>query len=108
MLFATSWGKDPLSGDLFLFVNKRPDRAKVLHFDSSGMAIYRKRREKTRFAAPGQCVEAAAGTPVTLTASELGLFLDGNPLVILGLSSVVDNLHEPLKRSVRLVSTGTR
>ena len=72
-------GQDPLSGDLFLFVNKRADRAKVLHFDGSGMAIYMKRMEKTRFAAPWQSVEAAEGTPVTLTSSELGLFLDGAP-----------------------------
>lgn len=78
-------GEDPLSGDIFLFVNKRCDRAKILHFDGSGLAIYMKRMETGRFAAPWKGLEAASGAAsVHLTPSELGLFLDGSPMVFLG------------------------
>lgn len=30
------FGADPLDGSLFLFVNRRRDRIKILHFDGSG------------------------------------------------------------------------
>jgi transposase len=33
-------GSDPRSGDLYLFTNSRRNRAKVLLFDGTGMAIY--------------------------------------------------------------------
>ena len=33
--------RDPLSGDLFLFVNKTRKRAKVLLWDGTGLCIYR-------------------------------------------------------------------
>ena len=31
-----AFGADPLDGSLFLFINRRRDRIKMLHFDSSG------------------------------------------------------------------------
>ncbi len=76
-------GQDPASGDLFLFVNKRCDRAKVLHFDGTGMAIYMKRMEKARFAAPWKSHDAEGGR-LSMTASELSIFLEGSPLVFMG------------------------
>ena len=74
-------GQDPLSGDLFLFVNARCNRAKVLLWDGTGLCIYMKRLEKGRFAAPWK---RAHDETVLLTASELSLFLDGSPLVFVG------------------------
>jgi transposase len=41
---------DPLSGDLFLFTNRRPKRAKVLLWDGTGLCIYQKQLERGRFA----------------------------------------------------------
>ena len=41
---------DPLSGDLFLFTNRRRTRAKVLLWDGTGLCIYQKRLERGRFA----------------------------------------------------------
>ena len=76
-------GQDPASGDLFLFVNKRCNRAKVLHFDGTGMAIYMKRMEKARFAAPWKSHQIEDGR-LSLTASELSIFLEGSPLVFMG------------------------
>ena len=43
-------GRNPNSGTLYLFCNKRRTRAKVLMFDGTGLCIYMKRLEKGRFA----------------------------------------------------------
>ena len=43
--------RDPLSGDVFLFVSRDRVRAKVLHFDGTGLCLYAKRLERGRFAA---------------------------------------------------------
>ena len=53
-------------------------RAKVLHFDGTGLCVYAKRLERGRFAALWR---DAPAEPVTLTVSELDLFLDGSALV---------------------------
>ncbi len=71
-------GKDPLSGALYLFTNKRRNRAKVLLFDGTGMCIYQKRMEKGRFAALWECTDA---NDIPLKKSELELFLEGSHLV---------------------------
>lgn len=70
--------RDPLSGDLFLFLSRNRIRAKVLHFDGTGLCLYVKRLERGRFAALWRDDGAA---PITLTVSELDLFLDGSALV---------------------------
>jgi transposase len=70
--------RNPLSGDVFLFVSRDRVRAKVLHWDGTGLCVYAKRLERGRFAAVW--TDEADG-PVTLTVSELQLFLDGSPLV---------------------------
>lgn len=71
-------GRDPLSGDLFLFVNRIRKRAKVLLWDGTGLCIYAKRLEQGRFA----CLWREPGrTALTLTLSELHLFLEGSSLV---------------------------
>jgi transposase len=40
---------DPLSGRLFVFVNRRGTQMKVLYFDRSGFCIWAKRLEAGRF-----------------------------------------------------------
>jgi transposase len=71
-------GRDALSGDVFLFVSRDRIRAKVLHVDGTGLCLYVKRLERGRFAALWR---DAATDPITLTVSELELFLDGSALV---------------------------
>ena len=44
--------RDPLSGDLYLFVSRNRIRAKVLHWDGTGLCVYAKRLEKGKFACP--------------------------------------------------------
>ena len=71
-------GKDPLSGDCFLFVNRACTRAKVLLWDGTGLCIYQKRLEQGRFA---MLWRDGDGRVVELTQSELSLFLEGCRLV---------------------------
>lgn len=70
--------RDPLSGDLFLFVNRRRTHCKILHWDGTGLCVYAKRLERGRFAAlwRGERDEA-----LSLSPAELSLFVDGCGLV---------------------------
>ena len=70
-------GRDPLSGDLFIFVNRRRTGCKVLLWDGTGLCIFMKRLERGRFAA----LWRDSGSALTLTASELALFVEGCTLV---------------------------
>lgn len=69
---------DPLCGDCFLFTNRNRNRAKVLHWDGTGLCIYMKRLEQGRFACLWKLGEDGA---LELTQSELALFLEGSQLV---------------------------
>jgi transposase len=67
-------GKDPLSGDCFLFVNRKRKAVKVLMWDGTGLCIFQKRLEHGCFAALWRCKGDKA---VALTMSELALMLEG-------------------------------
>jgi transposase len=43
------FGKDPTDGSLFLFVNRRRDRLKILHFDGSGYWLFYRLLEEGTF-----------------------------------------------------------
>lgn len=77
-LVVNELGRDPLSGDCFLFVNRIRSRAKVLLWDGTGLCIYQKRLEQGRFAS---LWKDAARKSVELTMTELALFLEGCQLV---------------------------
>jgi transposase len=65
-------GRDPLSGDLYVFRNRRGDRLKVLAWQGDGFALYLRRLEKGTFAFP-----AADTAEVSVTATELAMILGG-------------------------------
>src|SRR5699024_10193871 len=44
--------QDPLSGDVFVFINKRRNMMKLLHWERGGFMLYYKRLEKGTFAIP--------------------------------------------------------
>ena len=77
-LVAGVMGHDPLSGALFLFTNRRRTRAKVLHFDGTGLCLLAKRLEKGRFVA---LWKVAKQPTIPLKKTELELFLQGSHLV---------------------------
>jgi transposase len=64
--------KDPLSGDLYVFRNKRGDRLKILAWQGDGFALYLRRLERGTFALP-----TANTTEVSVTATELAMILGG-------------------------------
>lgn len=70
--------RDPLSGDLFLFVNRRRSGCKVLLWDGTGLCIFMKRLEEGRFASLWRDGDAEV---VRLTSTELSLFIEGCDLV---------------------------
>ena len=88
---------DILRGDMYLFVNRRRNRAKVLFFDGTGLCTFMKRMEKGLFAAPWD------DKTLKLTTSELAVFLDGSkvvgkiPLILPDLGA--DCLNTPLAGS---------
>jgi len=51
-LVSNALGQDPLSGHLFLFVNRRRDKLKVLYWDGDGLAIWYRRLEQGTFQMP--------------------------------------------------------
>jgi len=72
--------RDLLSGELYLFTNRRRTRAKVLLFDGTGLCIYMKRLDKGQFAKLWRDERDGCGA-LSLTMSELTLFLEGSHLV---------------------------
>jgi len=66
--------RDPLSGDAFLFINKRRKSAKVLLWDGTGLCIYSKRLSKSVFS---DIWDARDGRQLQMTTAELSLFLEG-------------------------------
>ncbi len=77
-LVKTHLGRDPLSGDLFVFVSRNRKRAKVLLWDGTGLCLYAKRLERGQFA---NLWSGAGKTEIELTAAELQLFMEGSLLV---------------------------
>jgi transposase len=65
-------GQDPQSGDLFVFINRRRDRVKMLIWEGDGMLIVYKRLERGTLALP-----PAEGDSITLTSAQLWLLLGG-------------------------------
>jgi len=65
-------GQDPLSGHLFLFINRPHTRLKALLWDGSGLWICAKRLERGRFHWP-----SGEGASVTMRGEELAMLVSG-------------------------------
>jgi transposase len=61
------------SGALFVFLNRRRDRVKILYWDSGGLALWYKRLERGTFRMPS----GHDGEAVELTSAELSMLLEG-------------------------------
>jgi transposase len=66
--------QSPLSGHLFVFLNRPRDRIKILFWDRSGYCLYYKRLETGTFVVPSQY---GAGSCATMSYPELTLILEG-------------------------------
>ncbi len=54
-LIRSELGADPLSGSLFVFVNRRRNMVKLLYWERDGLAIWYKRLERGCFTPPSLC-----------------------------------------------------
>ena len=68
-------GRNPLSGDMFLFVSRNRIRAKVLLWDGTGLCVYAKRLEKGRFSWPRP--RSTGQRRLSLTPQALAMLTDG-------------------------------
>lgn len=70
-MVASGMGMNPLSGQVFVFIGRRRDRAKLLVWDRHGFWVLYKRLERGRFTDPARL----AGSGIAM--SELVAWLDG-------------------------------
>lgn len=73
-LVRSSMGQDPLTGDLFVFRNRRGNRLKVLYWDRDGFAIWSKHLQQGTFRVP---VTGVDGSSVEIDAATLTMILAG-------------------------------
>ena len=66
--------KDPLSGDVFIFFNKRRSQVKLLLWERDGFSVYHKRLERGTYELPSL---TELSTSVELRSDELMLILQG-------------------------------
>ena len=74
------FSQDLLTGHLFLFLNRRRDRMKILYFDRDGLVIWYKRLEVGCFQNPEPIPNAASlsgSAGVELSVTDLALILNG-------------------------------
>ena len=73
-IVSSSFKRDVRDGGLFLFINRRCDRLKLLYWDTDGLAIWMKRLEGGRFQ---RLAAAADAEHITLDTAELNMLLSG-------------------------------
>jgi len=74
--------RDPLTGHLFVFINRNADRIKMLYWDDDGYALWYKRLEAGRFRLPVAMV-GEGKVVVTISAAQLAMILEGiEPIVV--------------------------
>ena len=66
--------RDIRTGDVFVFLNRRLDRIKLIHWDRDGLAIWMKRLERGTFQRPRS---PPSGVQVEMDATDLALLLSG-------------------------------
>jgi transposase len=70
--------QNPLSGDVFIFINRPRNRIKLLHWQGDGFAIYYKRLEKGTYEMPEINSTSAS---IELDAQQLLLIMEGISLL---------------------------
>lgn len=66
--------RDPRGGEVFLFVNKKRDRVKLLRYVSGSFVLYYKRLEKGTFELPKYDIKTGS---ISLKYTQLVLLIDG-------------------------------
>ena len=71
-------GEDPFSGTVFVFVNRRRDKVKLLYWERNGFCLWYKRLERERFAWPRMTTQA-----LSMSGQQLSWLLDGYDITYL-------------------------
>lgn len=77
-LIRDAQGADPTDGSLFVFINRRRDRMKILHFDGGGFWLYYRLLEAGTFEELGKPNELSYQV---LDSTELAMLLSGVSLI---------------------------
>lgn len=72
-LVRSEFGRDPSDGSLFLFINRRQDRIKILRWDKDGYELWYKRLEAGTF----ERIERGTDNAIKIDATELSMLLGG-------------------------------
>ncbi len=75
-LVESAMDRDPLSGDLFVFVNRRKDRIKILYWGQTGFCIWYQQLQRGTYQLPSR--ESLDGQDtLEVSRAQLSLILDG-------------------------------
>jgi len=77
-LVQNEFKENPLSGDVFIFINRPRNRIKLLHWQGDGFAIYYKRLEKGTYELPEGRSDS---TSIEIGMQQLMLILEGISLL---------------------------
>jgi len=88
-------GAEVFSGHLFVFVSRRGDRVKVLHWDRGGFVLWYKRLERGRFRMPAMHLEEES---MELDSGQLAMLLDGVDLTRVRRQRVWEPREKPARR----------
>jgi len=67
-------GNNPLNGDVFIFISRRRDKIKLLHWQGISFTLYYKRLEEGTFEVP--TYDPRAGS-ITLSYAQMVMLVDG-------------------------------
>jgi len=67
-------GNNPLNGDVFIFISRRRDKIKLLHWQGISFTLYYKRLEEGTFEVP--TYDPKAGS-ITLSYTQMVMLVDG-------------------------------
>jgi len=67
-------GQSPVSGDVFVFINKTRNKVKLLHWVGSGFVLYYKRLESGTFEHPRYDIKTGS---YSLSYSQIVMLIDG-------------------------------
>ena len=73
-LVQTTLGTNPLNGDVFIFINRRRDKIKLLHWQGISFTLYYKRLEQGTFEVPRYDPEVGS---ITLSYAQMVMLVDG-------------------------------
>ncbi len=73
-LIQNNLGRNPCNGEVFIFINRRRDKIKLLHWQSIGFTLYYKRLEEGTFELPKY--DKSVGS-IVLNYTQIVMIIDG-------------------------------